>query len=357
LLRRPPNNFVVKIMSGASVEIDKLWMKRMQEWFAGDSDGGVLPKNAIVLGAGVIGLTVALALSTKVKVTIIADDFESPTSSTAAAVWHPFLSEDVRTEKWSRDTFEMAAAFVTDVEGACNGQVQNLSLGHTHCCPDNPVVRCDALTVSRHIGQTFPSIAAWLPQRKLVGSERLPHTEWQSGVEWQSIVIQSHLMLPMLRRLCQRNSVHFEQKKVLAAHLHQLRALQNTIVINCTGFGAGALLGDAELLPIRGQIVKVMHDVKLCGLPRFVDCDDDDEHGLLAYVIPRIDCLVLGGTADRGETSREISDEVSAGILARCDRLVPGVAQCTVLRAQCDLRPARRGAARVDRVGDWYVIQ
>jgi D-amino-acid oxidase len=71
-------------------------------------------------------------------------------------------------------------------------------------------------------------------------------------------------------------------------------ALEEPVVLNCTGLGAAALFGDAELTPVRGQLV-------------FVPPDDRVDHltigggdGVL-YMFPRSDgpraCADLEGDA------------------------------------------------------------
>jgi glycine/D-amino acid oxidase-like deaminating enzyme len=83
--------------------------------------------------------------------------------------------------------------------------------------------------------------------------------------------------------------------------------LKERVVVNCTGLGAGALFGDPELSPIKGQltILQPQPEVDYVALP----------FGL--YMFPRKDGIVLGGTFERGvwtmEPNAEAIDRVLAG--------------------------------------------
>jgi D-amino-acid oxidase len=116
-------------------------------------------------------------------------------------------------------------------------------------------------------------------------------------------------------------------------------------VVNCTGLGARALLGDEQLIPVRGQVVRVRNP----GLDSFV-LDDRDPH-LPTYVIPRGDDCILGGTADVNEWDVRPDPAVAASILARCRPLEPRLRDAEVLEHRVGLRPVRPAVRlEIDRV-------
>jgi len=87
--------------------------------------------------------------------------------------------------------------------------------------------------------------------------------------------------------------------------------------------------------PIRGQIVRVEPG----WAPRFVQAGGGTTP--LAYVIPRADCTVLGGTQDVGSWDLTPDPETAEAIRARCTALVPGLARAEVRSHAVGLRPGR----------------
>ena len=106
-------------------------------------------------------------------------------------------------------------------------------------------------------------------------------------------------------------------------------------VINCTGLGSRELLGDAELVPIRGQIVRVERG----QVDTFV-FDRNHSPGP-TYIVPRSNDCVLGGTADEGNEDLTPDAASSAEIQARCAALDPRLQGARVLSVGVGLRPGR----------------
>ncbi|MBL8548672.1 MAG: FAD-dependent oxidoreductase [Hyphomonadaceae bacterium] len=75
----------------------------------------------------------------------------------------------------------------------------------------------------------------------------------------------------------------------------EVAALPETTIFNCTGLGAGALFGDPEITPVRGQLAILLPQAE-------VDYNIISSHG---YMFGRADGIVLGGTFERGEWSLE----------------------------------------------------
>jgi D-amino-acid oxidase len=109
------------------------------------------------------------------------------------------------------------------------------------------------------------------------------------------------------------------------------------VVFNCTGLGSYTLLNDREMFPIRGQIMRV-------GLPQdnTVLMDDrEDADTVFAYIVPRSNDCVIGGSARAGDWSTEPDAGTAMRILERCARLLPGVPELPVLEHVVGLRPGR----------------
>ncbi len=74
---------------------------------------------------------------------------------------------------------------------------------------------------------------------------------------------------------------------------HELQALDERVVFNCTGLGARDLVGDEELVPVRGQLAFLLPQPEV-------------EYMYIAggsYMFPRRDGILLGGTSEEGEWS------------------------------------------------------
>ena len=88
--------------------------------------------------------------------------------------------------------------------------------------------------------------------------------------------------------------------------LEELAAVEEPAIVNCTGIGARALVGDAGMIPIRGQLALVERQPGVnvaYNLPA-------------GYCFPRDDAVLLGGTWQRGNWSREPDPATTTRILA-----------------------------------------
>jgi glycine/D-amino acid oxidase-like deaminating enzyme len=78
-----------------------------------------------------------------------------------------------------------------------------------------------------------------------------------------------------------------------------LLSLPEPLVVNCSGLGAGALFGDEELQPAKGQLEILRPQAE-------VDYITVGPEGLgpgILYMIPRSDGVLLGGTFGLGDAS------------------------------------------------------
>jgi D-amino-acid oxidase len=107
------------------------------------------------------------------------------------------------------------------------------------------------------------------------------------------------------------------------------------LVIDCAGLGARELVGDASLFAIRGQVVRV----KQVGIERFW-LDDYGPRGL-AYIVPRSNDIILGGTAQEGDEQLEPDPATAAAIFERCAWLEPRLRDAAILEHKVGLRPGR----------------
>ena len=70
----------------------------------------------------------------------------------------------------------------------------------------------------------------------------------------------------------------------------EVASLNVPLVVNCTGLGARTLFGDADVVPIKGQLVVLKAQPEL----DYLTIGPGD-----LYMMPRADGVVLGGTHER----------------------------------------------------------
>lgn len=99
----------------------------------------------------------------------------------------------------------------------------------------------------------------------------------------------------------QVDGVEFLRRKFDSTH--ELIEISSDVIANCLGLGAGALISDRSVVPIRGQLVHLEPK----NLPYMLS------HS--GYLFPRSDAIILGGTVERGSLDTRPS-------AARCQRLL-----------------------------------
>lgn len=126
------------------------------------------------------------------------------------------------------------------------------------------------------------------------------------------------------------------------AEVYSLAELANTgkydVIVNCTGLGAEKLLHtENDVYPVRGQVLRV----KAPWMKAFWNFG-------LSYVIPNVDTVVLGGTAQVGDYNTGLSEEDTQMILDRVCELFPAIRDAPVERVWAGLRPCRKQGIRLE---------
>ena len=284
-------------------------------WQNGAVGQGLSGARVTVIGAGVSGLTCALRLAeagARVRV-LAAQPPPRTVSAVAAAVWYPYRAyPEELVLGWSRRSREVF-----------DGLAQ---------VPDSGVILRPGLELF------------WTPRpdpwwRTAVRSFRRAeprevHAGAAGGWLFEAPVVDTGRFLPfLLRRLQDRGTT--PEIASFATLESAAGAAGGDLLLNCSGLGARELVPDPSLQPIRGQVVRISNP----GLDRFQIADDHP--GGMAYIIPRFDDVILGGTAEDGATSTDEDPATTAAILRRCADLEPAVASAQVLGIKVGLRPGR----------------
>ncbi|MCC6960671.1 MAG: FAD-binding oxidoreductase [Dehalococcoidia bacterium] len=268
-----------------------------------------------VVGAGVAGLTTALALQERGhRVQVVAEHTgDGTTSAVAGAVWYPFRADPPElVTGWAMRTKEWL----------------------TQLAADTPAAGVDILTVREATATAeVPWWASCTPDLQRVtlpggtGAWQFEAPRVQPGIhlEW----LASQLAWPI------------ERRRVVS-----LDAEPGDMVVNCTGLGARNLTGDRELQALWGQTVLVAPGEAALDA---VAIDERDAERMF-YSIPRRGSVVLGGCAVATEDDHSLApvEALSADILRRASER--NRTHGPVLAVRCGLRPYRT-TVRLEREG------
>lgn len=256
-------------------------------------------RQAAVIGSGAVGLATARLLQDRgFAVTIYARDLPpNTTSNIAGAQWSPVTVVDSELA-----TPEFEANFVRASRFAYR-YYQNL--------------------VGSKYGIT------WRENFSLTSASAPP----PGGGGWEATHLRDLLPRTVLApdetpfpgfRTSRFLTMHIEPSIYLAAVLQDFRiaggrvvlrefadarsivALNEPVIVNCTGLAAGKLFNDPDVLPIKGQLTVLVPQPEI----DYITIGPGD-----LYMMPRQDGIILGGTHERGEWSLEPNPNESARIL------------------------------------------
>ncbi|MGH8092289.1 MAG: FAD-dependent oxidoreductase [Chthoniobacterales bacterium] len=263
-----------------------------------------------IVGAGVSGLTCGVLFAEAGYHTrIFAEETGSRiTSAAAAAIWFPYDAEPAAAViAWSLETFDV---------------LRELSR-----MPQSGVSMIELRHFSRTGEIEIPSWSISLGARRLPASV-LPKC-FTSGFALEVPLTDTTRYLNYLTARFRsaggeiRDGVHFEKLEDVECAC--------SLLVNCAGVGARALVPDPEVEPHRGQVVVVPK----IALAHAVVCDDPP----LMYAIPRPNDCVFGGTNERS-ADRQPDPAQTARIMTECSRVLE-IAPPEILSVRVGLRPFR----------------
>ena len=275
----------------------------------------MINKNEIlVLGCGVSGLSTGILLLKKgYSATIWAKDLPpNTTSNKAAAFWYPYLcSPKGKASEWAKDTLiYFRNEILKDSTSGC-------------------INRTAIEVFDKHVGEPWWKDAVDGYEKPT--KEELPNG-YKDGYKIEGIVIDTSIYMDYLVEMFKQLGGRLTQRTVedIREPLEEYE-----VMVNCTGLGSRKLLNDKTIYPVRGQTVRV----KPNGFELVIA--DDEGHNGLAYIVPRVNDIVLGGTAQYNNLNLEVDPEDTKEILRKCAAIRPEFKNVEIISESVGLRPVR----------------
>ncbi|MEO5952429.1 MAG: FAD-dependent oxidoreductase [Chloroflexia bacterium] len=273
---------------------------------------------AIILGCGVSGLSTGIRFlesdPTHNTAEIWARDLPpNTTSNIAAAIWYPYRAFPfARVLAWGKRTLDIFYDLASD--------------------PTTGIMIQEAIEYFSH-----PAKDPWWRSsvrtfRYLEQDELTLH--YKGGYRFETVVIETSKYLPYLIKRFEALGGTIHRREI--ASIDEATA-QAPIVFNCTGLGSRELLNDKEMFPVRGQVIRAG---KITSPIVYLD-DEEDNKGVFAYIVPRSEDTILGGTASSGVWSLDADAQTAFHILQRCEAMNPEVTDLPIYEHKVGLRPGR----------------
>jgi D-amino-acid oxidase len=267
----------------------------------------------VVVGAGVAGLTTAVSLAEAgVPTRVVAAEPPSRVTSVAAgAIWGPVTCGPAdRCYEWSRTGLEVFSALADE--------------------PNAGVHPLRGREVAAAVGSP-PKWTDLLSDVRILGAGELPDG-FASGWSYTAPAVNMPVYLEyLLSRYADLGGT------VAYAAVPSLAGVDAPVVVNCTGIGARALVGDDSLVPIRGQVVVAENP----GIEEFYINHGAPGDVDYVYAFPHGDVIVLGGTAHPGASDLAPRPEIAARIMRDCAAVFPALRGARVVTERVGLRPYR----------------
>ncbi|KZP28841.1 nucleotide-binding domain-containing protein [Athelia psychrophila] len=302
------------------------------------------PQKVVIMGAGVIGLTIAHTLVSDslsdYDITIVSREMPEDLDSQgwagpwAGANWSPMAmgGEDPRIKQWETQTYK---------------KFWDMIPAHPELLKVTPA-RAFSLIENDFADEWYKG----LPRDfRILSREEVP-APYKAGIAYTTLTVTPLRYLPFLKSQLDSRGVKFVRKRLRSIEDVADLAGRTGIVVNALGLGAKSLLGvqDTKMYPIRGQTILVQAPQCTEFLMDMTTYADD---GAL-YIMPRPGAdgtVLLGGTFQPNNWDTSHNEQTAQEIFARCAKVEPKLLDkehVRILSHNVGLRPAREGGPRVE---------
>ena len=121
--------------------------------------------------------------------------------------------------------------------------------------------------------------------------------------------------------------------------VNNLRELSHAdIIVNCTGLGARYLVNDTQVYPSKGHLLSV----NAPWIKEWVHCSS-------AYIYTRNNDIVLGTTGEIGKEDLEVSKLCIQRMLEKCTAVLPSLDRVHINKYWAGVRPMRANGVRLEK--------
>ncbi|KAH9880602.1 hypothetical protein IAQ61_000896 [Plenodomus lingam] len=330
------------------------------------------PQNITVFGAGVIGLSTALTLSSaypSATLTVVATHFPGDRSIDycspwAGANWSSMATDNGPLEHYDRVTFNRFNALMDgDSVHGCKaqkrGEGNEAGLGRMGMWAVFDTGKKEAGVFSVGTGKVwYEELVGGIGE---LGKDVLPE-DAEFGMDIKSTFrINTQVYLQWLQAQALARGVKLIRRKYasITSLLGDLPATD--LLVNCTGIGSLHLtdVRDANLYPTRGQTLLVAEPK--VPINRMYLRSQQRIFPTTTYVFPRPlgGGVICGGSRQDNDWSAEWDEQLGQDILKRCCELCPELGKpqdLQVIARNIGLRPSRKGGPRIEaETGRWKV--
>lgn len=263
-------------------------------------------RSAAVLGSGIVGLTTARQLQRHgFDVTIYARTL--PPDTTSNMSWASFtplsnlVAEERRTPEWN-------AQFIRSAEIAYREHQLLVGRGYGVSWIDEYLTTNDSASL-RTLGTDIGSIAGPSTRnaegtaargRVVLGRGEHPFAS-AYAVRVATLRFEPSIYLDELTRDVLRFGGRFTVRSFESRR--DIAALPERLIVNCTGLGAQSLFDDAELAPIKGQLIVLVPQPEVTYAA--------------SGMLPRSDGIVLGHMSQKGVATLDVDEAARTRVVER----------------------------------------
>ncbi|GAA5989400.1 hypothetical protein JCM10908_001296 [Rhodotorula pacifica] len=316
-------------------------------------------KSAVVVGAGVVGLSTAIRLlEAGLEVDIVARDLPGDLlsiefTSPWAGAHHVSVATgaDMRLHEFDARTFKVMSELIEQ----------------------DPNVPLYFATQTEYREEPEPTGEAAAVSQLSLMSRYHPRFRWLKQSELPEGIVCGATFTCILIHTPSYLAYLLERVKSLGGRIHRCAALSSladalevdpslsraNLLVNCTGLGARTLVPDPKVFPTRGQLVIVNAPWVKEGKTRLGPARDGQPR-VYDYTIPRPKTghVVLGGCAEKDNWDPNPRADMSRRIKERCLALEPEllppskrggtIDDLDVVQEAVGLRPTREGGIRIE---------
>jgi D-amino-acid oxidase len=317
----------------------------------------------LVVGAGVSGLTSALAIARSgIEVEVVAEKFQSDlVSVVAGALWewppavcgyHRDQTSLARSKEWAMESYEIFADLARDPATGVHMRRANFYFTKPQTARE-----------LHKMHELAPKVRGFVRDSGLAEANGVsPEAGIVDAYAFIAPMIDTDRYMGWLRRQVEAAGVTITQRRIdgrLAdREAELLREFRASAIVNCTGLGSAEMHG-AQMYPLRGALVRVINDGSRMPKVTEAHCVSHPEGSTeqdMVFIVPRGEnMLLLGGLTEEDEWSLDIglhNYQPIRDMYRRCLEFMPTLGLGEIDPAEpvrAGLRPLRNGNVCLER--------